>query len=81
MLLKIYLKKLKIIKRAGVQIFTERIFINSYFKGYRKLYSEDLILISDADEIPNFEKLNSSKIKKFALLRQKNFYYKINCPA
>ena len=39
---------------------------------------EDLILISDADEIPNFDVINSSKIKKFALLRQKNFYYKIN---
>ena len=38
----------------------------------------DLILISDADEIPNFEAINKNKIKKYALLKQRNFYYKLN---
>ena len=36
------------------------------------------LLISDADEIPNFEMLNKIKLKNFALFRQKNFLYKLN---
>ena len=40
---------------------------------------EDLILISDLDEIPNLEKLNFSDINNNILLfEQKMFYYKLN---
>lgn len=38
----------------------------------------DLILISDADEIPNLDSLNDTKISKFALFSQINFLYKLN---
>ena len=38
-----------------------------------------MVLISDVDEIPNFEKLDLSKIKeKIILFKQDMFYYKFN---
>ena len=58
--------------------YRENFHRDSISKAIENCDPEDLILISDADEIPNFDTINSSKIKKFALLRQKNFYYKIN---
>ena len=58
--------------------YRENFHRDSISKAIENCDPEDLILISDADEIPNFDAINSSKIKKFALLRQKNFYYKIN---
>ena len=40
---------------------------------------EDLILVSDLDEIPNLKELNFSKIKNNILIfEQKMFYYKFN---
>ena len=40
---------------------------------------EDLILISDADEIPNLENFDFKKIKKkLILFQQRMFYYKLN---
>lgn len=38
----------------------------------------DLIIISDADEIPNLQILNEVKIKKYALFKQLGFMYKLN---
>ena len=58
--------------------YRENFHRDSISKAIENCDSDDLILISDADEIPNFDAINNSKIKKFALLRQKNFYYKIN---
>ena len=58
--------------------YRENFHRDSISKAIENCDPEDLILISDADEIPNFDTINSSKIKKFALLKQKNFYYKIN---
>ena len=58
--------------------YRENFHRDSILKAIENCDPEDLILISDADEIPNFDAINSSKIKKFALLKQKNFYYKIN---
>jgi len=41
--------------------------------------AEDIIMISDADEIPNLENLDLRKIKnKLVIFRQKMFYYKLN---
>ena len=41
--------------------------------------SDDIIIISDLDEIPNLEKVNFSKIKeKLIFFKQKMFYYKLN---
>ena len=48
-------------------------------KGLTKTDDEDLILISDLDEIPNLENLNFSNFKnKILIFEQKMFYYKFN---
>ena len=48
-------------------------------KGLTAALDDDLILISDLDEIPNLSKLNISKIKnKIIIFEQKMFYYKLN---
>jgi beta-1,4-mannosyl-glycoprotein beta-1,4-N-acetylglucosaminyltransferase len=40
---------------------------------------DDIIIVSDLDEIPNLEKINFSSIKKkFTFFKQKMFYYKFN---
>ena len=47
-------------------------------KGLKNL-DEDLILISDLDEIPNLNLLDFNKIKNNILIfEQKMFYYKLN---
>ena len=39
----------------------------------------DMIIVSDVDEIPNLEKVNFKKISnKLIFFRQKMFYYKLN---
>ena len=48
-------------------------------KGLKEATNEDLILISDLDEIPNLENLNFSDIKNnIVIFEQKMFYYKLN---
>ena len=48
-------------------------------KGLTDLSGEDLVLISDLDEIPNLQELNFSDIKNNILIfEQKMFYYKFN---
>ena len=48
-------------------------------KGLDEATNEDLILISDLDEIPNLESLNYSDIKNnIVIFEQKMFYYKFN---
>jgi len=48
-------------------------------KGLKDCHAEDLIMISDLDEIPNLKSLNFSKIKNnIILFEQKMFYYKLN---
>ena len=48
-------------------------------KGLTDATENDLILISDVDEIPNLSKLNFNKIKeKIILFKQDMFYYKFN---
>ena len=52
---------------------------NALEKGYRDSNDEDLIMISDIDEIPNPKKLDEFNIKnKYACFLQKNFQSKIN---
>ncbi len=58
--------------------YRENFHRNSIQKAIEKCDLNDLILISDADEIPNLENLNKIKIKNFALFRQKNYLYKLN---
>ncbi len=48
-------------------------------KGLADTQDEDLILISDLDEIPNLEELDISKVKNnIVIFEQKMFYYKLN---
>ena len=52
---------------------------NTIQKGLCDASLEDIILISDVDEIPNLEKINLINIKnKIIIFKQKFFYYKFN---
>jgi len=47
--------------------------------GLQKASSEDLILISDVDEIPNLEEINLNNLKeKILMFQQDMFYYKFD---
>tara|TARA_Y100000768_G_C23873493_1_gene631612 strand:- start:85 stop:975 length:891 start_codon:yes stop_codon:yes gene_type:complete len=48
---------------------------NEISKGLTKASPEDLILISDVDEIPNLSKLDINKISNEIILFKQNFYY------
>ena len=52
---------------------------NCISRGLNKANENDLILISDLDEIPNPKKINTFKKKmRFAVFKQLHFYYKFN---
>jgi len=51
---------------------------NSLMKVLNKADDEDLIILSDVDEVPNLKKLNSFNKKNFGVFSQKMFMYKIN---
>ena len=52
---------------------------NFIMRGLQNASSDDMILVSDVDEIPNLEGLNFEKInKKLILFNQDMFYYKFN---
>ena len=55
---------------------------NQIMLGLEKANKEDLILISDCDEIPNLKKIRNIDIKKFKnnvfAFEQKCFYFKLN---
>ena len=48
---------------------------NEISKGLNKASPEDLILISDVDEIPNLSKLDINKLNNEIILFKQNFYY------
>ena len=53
--------------------------INFILEGLKSAKEDDLILISDVDEIPNLENIDLSKYKeKIIQFRQEMFYYKFN---
>jgi len=52
---------------------------NYILKGLSKAEENDIILISDVDEIPNLKNINFQKIKnKLIFFQQEMFYYKFN---
>ena len=52
---------------------------NALERGYKEFSDEDIIMISDIDEIPDPKKLKEFKIeKKYACFLQKNFQSKLN---
>ena len=51
---------------------------NFILNGLDNAADDDLIIISDIDEIPNFSKLSVIRQYKYSVFEQKMFYYKIN---
>ena len=52
---------------------------NHISKGLNNATDNDLILVSDIDEIPNFESIELEKIKnQIVMFKQSIFYYKLN---
>ena len=51
---------------------------NSIMKGLKRSQDNDLIILSDVDEIPNLKKLNIFDKNKYAVFSQKMFMYKLN---
>ena len=76
-------------KNDKESIRAEKLILNGYKRdhfqreqlqrGLKKAEPEDLIILSDLDEIPNLEKINLKKIKnKIICFKQRMFYYKFN---
>ena len=51
---------------------------NSILKGLKKCQDNDLVILSDVDEIPDLKKLNIFNKNKYAVFSQKMFMYKLN---
>ena len=69
-------KSTKYILNAGKRENTQRNYIDLALKNASK---EDVVMISDVDEIPDLSDLNFNKInEKIVLFRQDMFYYKFN---
>jgi beta-1,4-mannosyl-glycoprotein beta-1,4-N-acetylglucosaminyltransferase len=52
---------------------------NCIERGLKKSKDEDLIIVSDLDEIPNPQAIKSfNKNKRYAVFKQNHFFYKIN---
>ena len=69
-------KSTKYILNAGKRENTQRNYIDLALKNASK---EDVVMISDVDEIPDLSDLNFNKInEKIILFRQDMFYYKFN---
>ncbi len=51
---------------------------NSIMRGLKDASDNDLIILSDVDEIPDLNKLNEFDSKKYAVFSQKMFMYKLN---
>ena len=63
----------------GGESLVEQYQRNSLTRGLKNCCDNDLIILSDVDEIPDLNKLNIfDKKKKYAVFSQKMFNYKIN---
>jgi len=51
---------------------------NSIQKGLKNCHDNDLVILSDVDEIPDLNKLNLFDKNKYAVFSQKMFMYKLN---
>ena len=69
-------KKEKLILNGMARDYYQR---ENLSRGLRDASKDDLILISDLDEIPKLESLNYNKVKNnIVIFEQKMFYYKLN---
>tara|TARA_B100000768_G_scaffold45897_1_gene44686 strand:- start:193 stop:993 length:801 start_codon:yes stop_codon:yes gene_type:complete len=74
-----YSKEINFNKHIGGESPIEQHQRNSLIKGIEDASSEDLIILSDSDEIPDLTKLNEiNNNKKFIAFSQKMFMYKMN---
>ena len=82
-------KILKLIDGESESIRGEKSILNGmardYFqrenlsRGFKNIDDDDLVMISDLDELPNLENIDFSIIKnKIMIFQQKMFYYKLN---
>ena len=72
-------KKINFDKHTGGESPIEQHQRNSLMDGIKDASSEDLIILSDSDEIPDLTKLSEIKNnKKFIVFSQKMFMYKLN---
>ena len=71
-------KVTKFKKNWSPNFYRENFNRNAISRALTECSPDDLILISDADEIPNLEILEKIKFRKFAIFVQKEFIYKLN---
>ncbi len=70
------IKSYKLITNAHLRENDHR---NHISQGLNNATDNDLILISDVDEIPNFESIKLEKVKnQIVMFEQGIFYYKLN---
>ena len=63
---------------VGGESLVEKHQRNSIVKGLDKADDNDLVILSDVDEIPNLNRLDKFDKNKYAVFSQKMFMYKIN---
>ena len=74
-----YDKKINFENHTGGESIIEQHQRNYLINGLKDAYPEDLIILSDSDEIPDLSKIkNISRNKKFIAFSQKMFMYKLN---
>ena len=74
-----YDEKINFEKHIGGESPIEQHQRNKLIDGLQNAHQEDLIILSDSDEIPDLEKLSEiRKDKKFIAFSQKMFMYKLN---
>ena len=74
-----YNEEIKFTKHIGGESPVEQHQRNSLIEGIKTAAQEDLIILSDSDEIPDLTKINQiKKNKKFIAFSQKMFMYKLN---
>ena len=63
----------------GQNSLVERHQRNSISRGLKNCSDDDLVIISDVDEIPNLNKINQfNKKNRYAVFSQRKFDYKLN---
>jgi len=70
-------EKIKIPHKGGESL-VEQHQRNSIMKGIKDAHDNDLVILSDVDEIPDLNKLNEFDRNNYAVFSQKMFMYKIN---
>ena len=65
-------------KHIGQNSLVERYQRNSILKGLKKCQDNDLVMISDVDEIPDLNQLNLFNKNGYAVFLQKKYDYKLN---